>query len=165
MTHYLGCDTRGSQTPVVNYALDAWEQRNRAVHDIWIEEDEADTEFVRRRLRKRVAVDEEAETTLSMTDIEGTIGQLTRPWAGSTTLHGRCVTSFHHGTKVQRSTSGHTAPKSIGPWRRAKTRDHSATQGLGYREQSQRTCEARNYPPPRDRRSGAPPVTQRCNAA
>lgn len=80
MVSYAEIDDHKRQiaTEVVAYALDAWEQRNRAVHDIWIEEDEADTEFVRRRLRKRVAVDEEAEeeTTLSMTDIEGTIRQL-----------------------------------------------------------------------------------------
>ena len=63
---------------VILSAKAVWDERNRAVHDIWIEEDAADTEFVRQRLRKNVGVDEEAEeeSTLSVSDIEATILRL-----------------------------------------------------------------------------------------
>ncbi len=63
---------------VILYAMAAWVERNRAVHDIWIEEDAADNDFVRQRLRKTVGVDLDAEeeTTLSVSDIEATIDQL-----------------------------------------------------------------------------------------
>ncbi len=59
-------------------AAAAWDERNRAVHDIWIEEDEADSEFVRRRLRRRVAPNESADevTILSLADIEKSIVDL-----------------------------------------------------------------------------------------
>ena len=71
-------ESRQIANDVIFYAKAVWDERNRAVHDIWIEEDAADTEFVRQRLRKNVGVDEEAEeeSTLSVSDIEATIRQL-----------------------------------------------------------------------------------------